>query len=69
MIHVISIERGAIPTNASIGAPNTIANALPVSRLFAAGVRKAGSISRRSMTPELIVPVIMPYMDTNASSA
>ena len=63
----IRSDFGAIPIRISIGAPNKIPKLLPLNRLLAAGVLYRGSTSRRSITPELMVPVIIPYMDKNDS--
>ena len=58
---------GASPTRISSGAPSRMPKLLPVIRLLAAGVSRLGSISRRSSTPELMVPVSMPYMEIRPS--
>ncbi len=61
------IDLGAMPTRISSGNPSAIAKLEPTTKLLAAGVLNSGSISRRRIMPELIVPVIIPYMDTRPS--
>ena len=60
---------GAKLTSNNTGAPNTIPKELPVTKLFAAGVSNSGSISRSRRTPELIVPVSIPYIEKKPSYA